>query len=137
MLPLCAPSLRAGPAPLDRPADLAGHVLIHARNRLQWPAWLAARGLADLGVRREMWVDRSSAAIDAAVKGLGVILESDFLAADELAEDRLMPALGRVEDAVPEDAYFLVSREPSSTEGPIAAFRQWLKRELAGDCTLS
>jgi len=137
VLPLCAPSLLAGPATLKTPADLAGHVLIHARNRLQWPAWLAARGLADLGVRREMWVDRSSAAIDAAVKGLGVILESDFLAADDLAEGNLVPALGRIEDAVPEDAYFLVSREPSSAEGPIGDFCQWLKRELAGERTLS
>ena len=131
VLPLCAPSLLTGPAPLETPADLARQVLIHARNRLQWPAWLAARGLADLAVRREMWVDRSSAAIDAAVKGLGVILESDFLAAEELVSGDLVPALGRIEDAVPEDAYFLVSRQPSSADGPIGAFCQWLKRELA------
>jgi len=137
VLPFCAPSLLGGSIPLRKPEDLAGHVLIHARNRLQWPAWLAAHGLADLSVRREMWVDRSSAAIDAAVKGLGVILESDFLAADDLAEGTLVPALGPIADAVPEDAYFLVSREPSSADGPIGAFRQWLKRELAGDRTLS
>ncbi|MCG8649417.1 MAG: LysR substrate-binding domain-containing protein, partial [Pirellulales bacterium] len=85
MLVLCSPALLESGPPLQVPSDLAGHVLIDARNRLRWRNWLAGRGLENLTIRREMAVGRSTMAIEAAVNGLGVILESDFLAAEEIA----------------------------------------------------
>jgi len=134
LLPLCAPSLLGPTASLSVPPmasleDLASKVLIHARNQLQWPAWLAARGVGDLPIRREMWVDRSSMGIDAAVQGLGVILESDFLAADELRAGILVPAFGAAEPAALENAYFLVARGDAMTE-PMTNFAAWLMREI-------
>jgi len=129
---LCSPALLAKGPPLARPEDLAGHVLIQARNRLVWRAWLAARGLADLAVKREMRVDRSTMAIEAAQQGLGVILESDFLAADEIADGRLVDPLA---DDVPppaEDAYFLVTRGTVAADAPAGLFIRWLEGEVAG-----
>ena len=130
MLPLLSPSLLGDAAALSGPGDLTDQVLIHAQNRLQWPAWLAARGLGDMAVRRELWVDRSSMAIDAAVKGLGVILESDFLAAEELRAGTLVPAFPSLDEPAPENAYFLVLRRNASGSGPIAAFTSWLRRQV-------
>ena len=125
---LCSPALLArGPA-IREPRDLASHVLIHARNRLQWRRWLGDRGLDDLVIRREMSVGHSAMAIEAAVDGLGVILESDFLAAAEIADGRLL-RLFDDEPTAAEDAYFLVTRGAVSEDSPAGCFVDWLLRE--------
>ncbi len=125
---LCAPSLLRDGPPLLEPRDLARHVLIHARNRVPWRDWLAARGLDDLVVTRELSVDRSSMGIDAAIRGVGVILESDFLAADELRDGRLVEPFEGAHRTPAEAAYFLATRgEPA---GPLLDFTDWLAVEI-------
>lgn len=131
LLVLCSPALLKRGPPLRQPADLADHVLIHARNRLRWQSWLTAQGLEDLVIRREMSVDRSTMAIEAALKGLGVILESDFLAADEIRDGRLVEPFHGDHPAPVEDAYFLVARGQLPESGPVALFIDWLDREVA------
>ncbi len=130
MTVLCAPGLRDSGTPLDDPRQLASHVLIHARNRLPWRDWLTMFGLSDLTVRRELSVERSTLAIDAALRGVGVILESDFLCADELRDGRLIePFAGRYRTPV-ETAYTIVTREQPPGDGPLAAFIDWLGKEI-------
>jgi len=131
MLVLCSPDLLEKGPPLDAPADLAQHVLIDANNRLRWRNWLAARGLEDLPVRREMSVGRSTMAIEAAVKGLGVILESDFLTAEEIADGRLVVPFDDAHSAPAEDAYYLATHAGLPPDGPAAAFTAWLTRAVA------
>lgn len=131
LLVLCSPALLKRGPPLRQPADLVDHALIHARNRLRWRSWLTAQGLEDLVIRREMSVDRSTMAIEAALKGLGVILESDFLAADEIRDGRLVEPFHGDHPAPVEDAYFLVARGQLPESGPVALFIDWLDREVA------
>ena len=132
MLVLCSPGLlRRGP-PLTRPEDLAQHVLIHARNRLPWRTWLTAHGLGGLPVRREMSVDRSTMAIEAAAEGVGVILESDFLAAQEIADGHLIEPFTDPLPAPPEDAYFLVWAKTAQPMEPLAQFIAWLEDLIPG-----
>lgn len=131
MLVLCSPALLEKGPPLTAPVDLAQHVLIDANNRLRWRSWLAARGLEDLPVRREMAVGRSTMAIEAAVKGLGVILESDFLTAEEIADGRLVTPFDDANGAPAEDAYYLATHNGLPPEGPAAAFAAWLTRAVA------
>ncbi len=131
MLVLCSPRLlKKGPR-LKRPTDLAEHVLIDSRNRQQWANWLSVHGIDSMTIRREMSVGRSAMAIEAAIQGLGVILESDFLAADEIADGRLVTPFDDVESAPPEDAYFLVRRHGSSVKRPVASFVDWIEREIS------
>jgi len=131
VLVLCSPQLLKQGPPLERPTDLAEHVLIESRNRQQWRNWLRVHGIEDMAIRREMSVGRSAMAIDAALQGLGVILESDFLAADEIADGRLIAPLEHMENPPAEDAYFLVTRRGSTDKRPVASFVSWIEREIA------
>lgn len=119
--PLCRPGLVG-----DEPSGLAGHALIHARNRLQWPAWLQRHGLEDVAVGHQLWMENSAIAIDAAVRGLGVVLESDFLAAEELEEGRLIAPFGPSFAAPPRAAYFLAYPEVRAQAPGVRAFVKWI-----------
>jgi len=131
---LCSPSLLQRGPPLARPGDIARHVLIEANNRRDWRNWLDMHGLGAGDIRTMMSVERSLFAIDAAVRGLGIILESDFLAAEEIADGRLVAPFGDSENAKLEEAYFLATRGTAQDRPPVIAFGDWMRREtgLAG-----
>ena len=134
LMPLCSPVLMERGPSLARPADITGHVLIEANNRRVWRNWLDMHGVGEGDVRTMLSVERSLFAIDAAVRGLGVILESDFLAAEELADGRLVAPFADIEDAQAEEAYFLCARRTARDAPPVRAFTEWVRREtgLAG-----
>lgn len=126
---LCSPMLLERGAPLAAPGDITRHVLIEANNRRVWKNWLDMHGLGASDVRTMMSVERSLFAIDAAVRGVGIILESDFLAAEEIADGRLVAPFGDRENANIEDAYFLASRGTAQDGSPVEAFSDWVRRE--------
>ncbi|MFE0757359.1 LysR substrate-binding domain-containing protein [Inquilinus sp. NPDC058860] len=123
--PLCAPAL-AVRADLRAPRDLPPLPLIVTRdNRLSWEAWFRRQGVAlDDGFAGTIQLDPSHVAIEAAVKGLGVVLESDVLAEDALRDGRLVapfPGLG-----VTWPAYWLgTARNAAGKEG-VEIVRAWL-----------
>lgn len=87
--PLCAPSLLA-PGSLSADAVLQ-HRLIHSvKSQVQWPRWFMEAGLAPKERWRRVLFDRSHMAIDAAVDGVGIGLESELLAWRELRDGRLI-----------------------------------------------
>lgn len=84
--PLCAPAKWVA-----TPADLVRFPLIKTeRNPVSWDEWLQGNGIDHFDMRSSLQLDPSSAAIQAAVAGLGIILESDFLVQDELANGQLI-----------------------------------------------
>ena len=87
--PLCAPSLHA---PASLPADaLPDHRLIHSvKSQMQWPQWFSEAGVEPRQRWRRVLFDRSHTAIDAAVDGLGIALESELLAWRELRDGTLI-----------------------------------------------
>jgi LysR family glycine cleavage system transcriptional activator len=130
---LCSPRLLAEGPTLTTPDDLVRHVLIHARNRVRWRDWLQDVGAGDLVVRQELSVERSTMAIDAAVRGVGVILESAFLAADEISSGQLVEPFGTAMRSAPEDAYFLAMRDDALPREPVQAFLDWLRVQAGTD----
>ncbi len=69
--------------------------------------------------------------IDAAVDGLGVVLESEILAEEEMRDGRLVAPFGKDAHTVETTSYFLV-RAPGSRSGTrIAAFEKWLRAAIA------
>ncbi len=126
--PLCAPSL-AATAGLAKPEDLRRATLIHSVNALTWPEYFQH---LHLGVTPsgELWLDRSSMAIEAAVDGLGVILESEILAGRELADGRLVAPFDAAAASVEATSYFLVWSSQSRSR-QFAAFEAWLRAEVA------
>ena len=126
--PLCAPGL-AATAGLTKPEDLRHATLIHSVNALTWSEYFRRLGL-EVRPLGELWLDRSSMAIEAAVDGLGVVLESEILAARELASGQLVAPLDAATASVEVVSYFLVT-PPRRRSRQLAAFEAWLRTEIA------
>jgi DNA-binding transcriptional LysR family regulator len=93
-LPICAPTLCA-PGTLE-PSDLPSYRLIHSvKSQMQWGRWFAAAGVAVAVTWRRVLFDRSHMAIDAAVNGIGIALESDLMMWRELQDGILVCPLRR------------------------------------------
>ncbi len=129
--PLCSPSLAAS-LDLQTPGDLARATIIHSANALSWSEYLRRIGCGDVRPDHELWIDRSTIAIDAAVAGLGVILESELLTEQELRDGRLVvPFEGQGFTSVETESYFLVRPAGFRKGTHVAKFEAWLKALIA------
>lgn len=122
--PLCAPA-RAVDGAIQTPCDLLAQPLIATRiNLLSWKEWFRRQGVAfDPHRLRIIELDPSDVGIEAATKGLGVILESDLLAEEELGDGRLIAPLPGL--ATTSRSYWLAPRQPSGRPG-IELLSRWL-----------
>lgn len=109
---VCAPGLKAGPPPLVRVSDLAGHALLVDAHGL-WPLYLEGAGAPR--PRQVMEFSQASLAIDAAIAGQGVALADLPLVADALAAGRLVRAF---DHALParHGFYIVTPRRPRQPE---------------------
>lgn len=88
-LPVCAPAYAKACGMAA--ADLPGHRLIHSvKAQVQWSQWFAMAGSMPTPEWRRLLFDRSHMAIDAAVDGLGVALESTLMMWRELRDGSLV-----------------------------------------------
>ncbi len=129
--PLCSPGLAAS-LDLRSPADLSRATLIHSANALTWPEYLRRIGSSDVRPNNELWLDRSTIAIDAAVAGLGVVLESELLTERERHDGRLVAPFGSDDFAVDTESYFLVRPAGFRNGTQVAAFEKWLRGAIHG-----
>jgi LysR family glycine cleavage system transcriptional activator len=133
VLPLCAPERAAG---LARPADLAGHPLLHDDSlgafpgAPDWADWIAAAGGAsgrDPG--RGPRFSNADHALDAAADNAGVVLGRLLLAERDLAAGRLVAPFGR---ALPVGAEYRFVCPAGAERSPrLAAFLEWLEAGMA------
>lgn len=87
--PVCSPSYHA--AHSLRCSDLQSHRLIYSvKAQLQWAHWFASLGIKTSLDLSRLQFDRSHMAIDAAVDGLGVALESNLMMSQELRAGKLI-----------------------------------------------
>ena len=88
-LPVCSPTYAEAFA--LKASDLPGHRLIHSvKSQVQWSQWFALAGAMPEVEWRRLLFDRSHMAIDAAVDGLGVALESTLMMWRELRDGALV-----------------------------------------------
>jgi LysR family glycine cleavage system transcriptional activator len=82
----------------------------------------------DVNVGSGLIFSETSHCLDAAVRGQGVAIGDDFLAAMYLSERRLI----RLFDSsfLSKNAYYLVGLEPNATHPTIDAFRNWLLQSI-------
>jgi LysR family glycine cleavage system transcriptional activator len=126
--PLCSPRL-IEQVQLREPGDLSRVTLIHSSNALTWTEYLRKVVGSNIRARHELWFDRSTMAIDAAVEGLGVVLESELLAADELKKGTLVaPFDPRFE--VETVSYYLVRSAEAKSRFHVGAFESWLRMKI-------
>jgi len=130
ILPLASPEFLAQ-RPLSTPADLLRVPLIRSTmSVVQWPAWFASRGLVGTPERFAFRFDRASLALDAAVQGLGVALESHRIAAGHLARGHLRPVFD-VSWALPVRAHFIVYPERHAQRIEVARFVAWVRQQAS------
>ncbi len=85
--PVCSPEIARD---LQSPRDLLRFPLIRSDlKRVQWVDWFESNGLG-IPPSPAMTFDRSFLALDAAINGLGIALESDVLARRALKANRLV-----------------------------------------------
>jgi LysR family glycine cleavage system transcriptional activator len=89
IVPMCSPAILKGRGLLE-PGDLSKFRLIESDlSEYSWSSWLSANriGISDFSRLR---FDNIMLALQAAVSGLGIALEGEFLASEELAAGRLV-----------------------------------------------
>jgi LysR family glycine cleavage system transcriptional activator len=130
IFPVCSPALLQGARPLRRPEDLSGQTLLYDVHwQDDWRLWLTAAGFADLRPRQESRFTLYSMALQAAIRGGGVLIGHSALITDDLAAGRLVaPFAGRL--AAPH-AYYLVCPKWAESRQAVQAFRRWLASEMA------
>jgi LysR family glycine cleavage system transcriptional activator len=130
ILPLAAPALIARHA-LRTPEALLDLPLIQSTvSVVQWGDWLASRHVDKAPERYALRFDRAQLALDAAVQGLGVALESSTIAAPHLQAGRLQPVFDpRWSIAV--EAHFVVYPERHAQRPEVVQFLDWLRAQTS------
>ncbi len=87
-IPVCSPGYAA--AGTLQPEDLSRYRLIHsAKSQAQWTSWFPLAGVTPSDRWQRVLFDRSHMAIDAAVNGMGIALESTLMMGAELSSGHL------------------------------------------------
>ncbi len=127
VLPLCAPGYR------DRlgAGGLADARLIDsARALCQWDRWLIETGQTGVTSDKSLLIDRSSMALQLALDGAGVVLESMTLAAREVAAGRLVP-LCPDHPALAFPAYWITCPHRHLSRRAVRVVSAWLADQVA------
>ena len=125
--PVCSPKLLKGRYPLRTPADLARHTLLHDVFTVDWAIWLHSAGIDNIDPHRGPTFLSSDYAIQAAIRGEGIVLGRSALIADDLAAGRLVRPF---ELSLPAGfAYYVVYPQRALQRPSVKAFRDWLIAE--------
>ena len=126
-LPVCAPGYAAvGSVPIE---DITQYRLIHSvKSQVQWDHWLTSAGVKRGKRWRRVLFDRSHMAIDAAVAGMGIALESNLMMWRELRDGSLVcpvtepPPVSLV-------SQWIVCPHDHLRHSKVRAFIAWIKKE--------
>lgn len=99
-------------------------------NVVQWSDWFAAYSDRRPPERLSLRFDRAQMAMEAAIQGLGVALESAVLAAGHIREGKLRPVFG-LDKCVRVKAHFAVYPARHARRAPVEAFLAWVHAEAA------
>ncbi|HYN13601.1 MAG TPA: transcriptional regulator GcvA [Burkholderiales bacterium] len=125
------PELVKGNPPINEPADLARHVLLHddamdtVAGGNAWQKWLEAAGVADrVDGTRGPHFSSNILSLEAASQKLGVALALHPLVDADIASGRLCAPFNI--ELKPQGSYYLVCPEVIADRPAVAAFRRWL-----------
>jgi LysR family glycine cleavage system transcriptional activator len=135
VFPVCSPELLEQGPPLERPADLKHHTLLHdpttVNESKDWRSWLKAAGVTGVDASRGPGFTDTSLVLQAAIEGHGVALGRSALTGNDLEAGRLVQPFG---PSIPSQFRYFVVCPPSGSERPkVRAFRDWLFEQAAED----
>jgi LysR family glycine cleavage system transcriptional activator len=128
VFPICTPDYLASVAPIERPADLVKHNLIHVDDGEWWNLWFAAHNL-DVHLTSDMLYVNNDHALSVAESGQGIALANEVLVREELKSG----ALVRVLEAEVKLESYRVLTPSAELSADVSWFIQWLKIELEQD----
>jgi LysR family glycine cleavage system transcriptional activator len=130
--PFCAPALLKQ-HPLDSANQLLEQTLIiSTQTAVSWEEWLNLQGI-DLYENSvgTIQLDPSHLAIEAAVKGMGVILENSVLVRRELSVGSLVSPFPHL--SVPGLSYWIVTPSRTRARSAVEAVVEWLRMKAADE----
>ncbi|WP_236185565.1 LysR substrate-binding domain-containing protein [Pseudomonas juntendi] len=129
LTPVCAPSLREGPLPLQQVEDLARHMLLHpSRDEHDWRLWLQAAGVTLAAQGPKQHFETLDMAMAMASQGTGVAIGDWSLIGDDLRSGRLcMPFALKVGTG---KGYYLVSQARNLPAG-LLELLEWLEGQAS------
>jgi LysR family transcriptional regulator, glycine cleavage system transcriptional activator len=132
LVPACSPSLLAASPPLKIPQDLINLPLLHTETKATtWEVWFRRAGSKDIHPKKGIRFNRSTLAIEAALAGLGVILESETLIRPHLLSGALKVPLDLSISGPEAGGYFLVYPASKQKLPKFQAFKKWILGESA------
>jgi LysR family transcriptional regulator, glycine cleavage system transcriptional activator len=128
LVPVCSPGLKQQ---FEGDSSVLSHApLIHLTVvSTDWNHWFEANGMeAPSSIHGGLRLDTMQMAIDAAVRGFGVVLGRSPLIDDDVRSGRLVPL---AKQAIPSgSSYWLVTAQTDFQKPEVKAFRRWLLSEL-------
>lgn len=138
IMPAASPALLEQHGAIETPADLVNLPLVHDDSLRfdpmtpDWQAWLTAAGVDQIvDWRRGAHFSFSDHALQAAIDGVGIVLARRSIAAQDIAEGRLVP-LFETEQPLTMSYWFVTTTEKSD-QPRVKAFREWLLAEATAD----
>jgi LysR family glycine cleavage system transcriptional activator len=137
LFPVCAPDLATPERPLDKPADLAHHTLLHDDSWMMnqdkvpdWTMWLRTLGVDGVDATRGVRFDNAVLTLQAATLKRGVALASSDLAQPDLESGALIrPFDGNDAMAIDFGIYFVCTHDALERR-TVADFRRWVLDEF-------
>jgi LysR family glycine cleavage system transcriptional activator len=125
MFPVCTPVIAAR---LKRVEDLAHEWVIREENGMvDWKRWLAQAGATGVTPLQGASFTDPNLCLEATIGGQGVMLASQLLAADALADGRLVAPFGITADSG--FGYYVATSAAKRPNRKVAAFKRWLAEE--------
>lgn len=130
VLPLCSPAYLASLEAKPTVSDFLGQARLIGTPRAlcQWDHWLIHNDI-DLKLRNmTILMDRSSMALQLAVDGVGIVLDSMALAMPEIAEGKLVPVLPQI-PVLKFPSYWAICPPRYLKRRAVQLFLSWLEEQ--------
>lgn len=126
--PACAPSLLENGPPLEKPEDLANHVLLHETTKHEdWLNWTENFGITGIDVTSGSNFPNLDMAVKAAVLGAGVVMADMVLCADELESGALVRPFPDMVCPSRYGGVCLIGPTDKWLDPKVKTFRDWAK----------
>lgn len=130
ILPLCSPAYLEkiqGSTPEEMLSK--ARLIDSARAICRWDEWCTQSKLPISPKSQSILMDRSSMAIQLALDGAGIVLESLVLAATEVAEGRLVPVFPEL-PILRFPAYWAICPSRNLQRRPVRSFLTWIDQQV-------
>jgi LysR family glycine cleavage system transcriptional activator len=125
IFPVCAPDIAAR---LKRVEDLQNEWVIREENGMvDWARWFAQAGVEGVTPQLGASFTDPNLCLEAVIGGQGVMLASQLLAADALADGRLVAPFGITADSGL--GYYVATSAAKKPGRKVTAFKRWLEVE--------